>query len=319
VTVRDSILSIVPVAVGEVMVLGDDATRKVVLLHLATLGLQGIQVETCERALEVAVRKAGALDCVVVDLALVGADPLAFTRALREHEETAAIPVLAISARPLTEPEMVRTIEAGAIDVVTKPISGTLLCAKVRAVCDRSRSQRELRNKLQFALENAATDPLTGLFNRRYFERRLRQETAHAQRHKRPFAIVMIDLDNFKKVNDTFGHEEGDRVLRHVAESVSGALREDDVACRFGGEELVLLLRGTDAPAARVVANRLRATLAAKPVALGPASEALQVTFSAGVAAADERNGFAVEDVLGRADAALYRAKRAGRNRVEME
>jgi two-component system cell cycle response regulator len=214
---------------------------------------------------------------------------------------------------------MLRMLEQGVLDHVTKPLSGMLLCAKVRLVCERSRMQRELKNKLQFALENAAHDPLTGLFNRRYFERRLREESAHARRHRRPFSIVMLDLDHFKLVNDAYGHEDGDRVLRHVSEVIQAMLREDDVSCRYGGEEFVLLLRGTTGMAARVVANRLRATLAAKSIALGAKEEPRHVTFSAGVAAADDRNTYNADDIVARADAALYRAKRAGRNRVETE
>jgi two-component system cell cycle response regulator len=210
-------------------------------------------------------------------------------------------------------------IEQGAMDHLTKPLSPILLTAKVKAICERSRTQRELKNKLRFALDNAAHDALTGLFNRRYFDRRLREEVAHAKRHKRPFAIVMVDLDHFKLVNDTYGHEDGDRVLRHIAEVAQAQLREDDVACRYGGEEFVLLLRGTTAMAARIVANRLRQNLAAKPIALGPKDEMRHITFSAGVAAADERNAYKADEIVSRADAALYRAKRAGRNRVETE
>jgi diguanylate cyclase (GGDEF)-like protein len=129
----------------------------------------------------------------------------------------------------------------------------------------------------------------------------------------------MLDLDHFKLVNDTYGHEDGDRVLRHLAEIAQAQLREDDVACRYGGEEFVLLLRDTTGMAARVVANRLRANLAAQPIALGPKNELRHITFSAGVSAADERNAYNADDMVSRADAALYRAKRSGRNRVETE
>ncbi|HSO31604.1 MAG TPA: diguanylate cyclase, partial [Labilithrix sp.] len=238
---------------------------------------------------------------------------------LRSDPETASIPVLLLTEGPPSEADMLKMLEQGVSDHLTKPLSGMLLCAKVRVVCERSRAERELKNKLRFALDNAAHDALTGLFNRRYFERRLKEECAHAKRHRRPFAIVMLDLDHFKLVNDTYGHEDGDRVLRHVAEVAQAQLREDDVPCRYGGEEFVLLLRGTTGMAARVVANRLRANLAAKPIPLGPKDEPRHVTFSAGVAAADERNAYNADSVMARADAALYRAKRAGRNRVETE
>jgi two-component system cell cycle response regulator len=318
-SVRDSLISIAPLATGEILVVGDDATRKLVLHHVSILAMHTDQAETIERAVTLALEKAETLDCIVVDLTTVGLDGWDLLRRLHGTPETAVIPVLALLARPPNEAELLKLLEAGVSDQVTKPVSGALLCAKMKSICERSRMQRELKNKLRFALENAAHDPLTGLYNRRYFERRLKEESAHAKRHKRPFALVLVDLDHFKLVNDTYGHEDGDRVLKHVAEVMGGSLREDDVACRYGGEEFLLLLRATSGTAARVVANRLRASLAQKPIGLGEKGEKRHITFSAGVASADDRNAYNADDIVARADSALYRAKRAGRNRVEME
>ncbi|MDB4940498.1 MAG: domain/GGDEF domain protein [Labilithrix sp.] len=317
-SVRDSLISIIPVAPGEVLVIdADEHTRRTVTQHLSSLAMRVAQAESGARGIEVAVEKAAALDCVLLDASLDGAWDI--LRRLRSEPETRFIPVLFLTAGPASDPDIIRMLEHGVGDHLAKPLSAMMLCAKVRVVCDRSRADRELRNKLKFALDNAAHDALTGLFNRRYFERRLKEECAHAKRHRRPFAIVMLDLDHFKLVNDTYGHEDGDRVLRHVAEVAQAQLREDDIPCRYGGEEFVLLLRGTTGMAARVVANRLRTNLAAKPLPLGPKNEPRHVTFSAGVAAADERNAYNADGVMTRADAALYRAKRAGRNRVETE
>jgi diguanylate cyclase (GGDEF)-like protein len=319
-SVRESILSsVAPIAAGELLVVADEATRKLVVHQISLLAMQAVQAESSERALAIALEKSSSLDCVLVDIGLVGLDAWELLKNLRMDPETATIPVMVILGRPPSEGDMLKLIEAGVMDHVVKPLSPTLLCAKVRAVADRSRMQRELKNKLRFALEYSALDALTGLYNRRYFERRLREESAHAKRHKRPFSLILVDLDHFKLVNDTYGHEDGDRVLCHVAELLGGSLREDDIACRVGGEEFVVLLRATPGPAARVVANRLRAAVAAKGISLGPKDEVRHVTLSGGVAAADERNGYDVDNIVDRADKALYRAKRAGRNRVEME
>lgn len=318
-SVRDSLISIAPLATGEILVVGDEGTRKLVMHHISVLAMHMDQAETVERAVTLAGEKCETLDCIVVDLTTVGLDGWKLLTELHGTPETAVIPVLALLGRPPNEAELLKLLEAGAADHMTKPLSGVLLCAKVKSMCERSRMQRELKNKLRFALENAAHDPLTGLYNRRYFERRLKEESAHARRHKRPFSLILVDLDHFKLVNDTYGHEDGDRVLRHVAEVLGTSLREDDVACRYGGEEFLLLLRATPGTAARVVANRLRSLLAQKPIALGEKQEKRHVTFSAGVAAADDRNGYDADEIVARADAALYRAKRAGRNRVEME
>jgi two-component system, cell cycle response regulator len=319
-SVRESLLSsVAPIAAGELLVVADEATRKLVALQISLLAMQAVHAESADRAVALAVEKCASLDCVVVDLALAGLDAWALLKSLRQDPETATIPVLAILGRPPNETDTLKLIEAGVMDHMVKPMSPTLLCAKVKAISDRSRLQRELKNKLRFALEYSAHDALTGLYNRRYFERRLREESAHAKRHKRPFSLILVDLDHFKLVNDTYGHEDGDRVLCHVAELIGGSLREDDIACRHGGEEFVVLLRATPGPAARVVANRLRASVASQSIALGPKDDARHVTLSGGVAAADERNGYNVENILDRADKALYRAKRGGRNRVEME
>lgn len=318
--VRDSLISITPIAPGEVLIVDDDEpTRRDVIRHMAALAMHVSQAETGARAVEVAHEKKKTLDCILLDLGLPDMDGWEVLKRLRADTDTAGISVVVLTNGPPGEAEMLRMIECGVLDSIAKPVHPTLLMAKVKAVCDRSRTQRELQNKLQFALENAAHDALTGLFNRRYFERRLREESAHARRHLRPFSLVMVDLDHFKLVNDTYGHEDGDRVLRHMAEVIQMQLREDDVACRYGGEEFVLLLRATTGMAARIVANRLRANLANKPIPLGEKNEPKHITFSAGVAAADDRNGFNADDIVQRADQALYRAKRAGRNRVETE
>lgn len=317
---RDSILaSVAPIAAGELLVVSDETVRKLVLQQVAMLAMQAVHTENADRAVAIALEKSMALDCVVLDLTVGTIDSWALLKRLRQTPETSTIPVLAVLGGPPNEADMLRLLEGGVMDHVVKPLSPALFCATVRAMSERSRMQRELKNKLRFAIECSATDGLTGLYNRRYFERRLKEESAHARRHKRPFSIIMVDLDHFKLVNDTYGHEDGDRVLCHVAELLGGALREDDIACRYGGEEFVVLLRATPGTAARVVANRLRAEVATQGLALGPKDEVRHFSFSGGVAAADERNGYNADNIVDRADKALYRAKRGGRNRVEME
>jgi len=319
VTARDSILaSVAPIAAGEILVVADEATRQLVVNSVSLLAMQASHADTADKALAVAGEKSSSLDCVLVDIAL-GLDAWEILRRLRLDAETATIPVMMIMDRAPNDADLLKLLEAGVMDHIVRPLGTALLCAKVRAVSDRSRMQRELKNKLKVAIEYSAHDALTGLYNRRYFERRLREESAHARRHKRPFSLIIIDIDHFKLVNDTYGHEDGDKVLRHVAELINGSLREDDIACRYGGEEFVLLLRATPGTAARVVANRLRASVASKGIALGEKAEERHISFSGGVAAADERNTYNCEAIVDRADKALYRAKRAGRNRVEME
>ncbi len=163
------------------------------------------------------------------------------------------------------------------------------------------------------------TDPLTGVNNRRYFESRCQDEIAHAQRHQLPLACMFLDVDRFKRINDSLGHHAGDEVLRNVARLIKLQLRSNDVIARYGGEEFVVLLPQTDMEQAFEIAERIRSTIAARP--FQPlADESLLVTISIGVtmlpAEAGEEPAALAQSLVSAADAALYQAKENGRNRV---
>lgn len=181
-----------------------------------------------------------------------------------------------------------------------------------------------------FALENGVnrarllrsgiTDVLTGWHNRRYLQTRLREELARSRRDGSPLTLLLIDIDHFKRVNDNHGHMAGDRVLTEVAQRIESRIRASDVAARYGGEEFVLLLPDTDAGAARTLAERLRAAVAERPVALADGTR-IPLTISAGLATVaptreDEDLKTLADSLLARADVALYEAKSAGRDRV---
>ena len=138
--VTDSLLSVAPVATGEILVLADESTRKQVLHHVSLLGLSSAQAENATRAIDIAQEKSETLDCIVVDSGMVGIDAYDFARKLRGVPETAVIPTLVILGRPPNEAEMLKMLEAGVMDHVTKPLSAALFAAKVKAVCDRSRA-----------------------------------------------------------------------------------------------------------------------------------------------------------------------------------
>jgi two-component system cell cycle response regulator len=318
-TPRDRFSSGTIVKPGSVLVVDDDdALRMLVVKWLTKAGLTCIEAKSGEEALESARSLAEGLDAIVCDVMMPGLDGFAVLEQLKAEPATAAIPVMLLTAHANTEGEIVRGLEGGAVDHLAKPFSGPVLSAKVRALVERGRGERSLQKKLRFAEKRATIDGLTGLFNRRQFETRHREESAHARRHSRPLALVLFDLDHFKSINDTFGHEEGDRVLQQVGTAIPAVLRTEDSAFRYGGEEFVLLLRDCDAPSAILVGERLRASLKAKPLLLGPAQELRVITFSGGVAAAEATNEFKADDLVARADQALYRAKRAGRDRLEL-
>lgn len=163
--------------------------------------------------------------------------------------------------------------------------------------------------------DSSMRDALTGVFNRRYFVQRLVTELAFAVRHKTPLTVIMIDLDHFKKVNDTYGHLAGDKLLSAVSAAIGSSLRSEDVLARVGGEEFAILLRGTDHPEGLIVAQRIRRAVEATSVDVS--GRQVRITISGGVASAsDLREALTYEALLELADRRLYEAKAAGRNAV---
>lgn len=305
---------------GTILVVDDDdALRALVVRWLASAGMRCVDAPSGLEALRIAHELAHELDAIVCDVMMPGIDGFEVISRLQQDDSTRSIPVVLLTARATAEADIVRGAESGAVDHLSKPVSGPVLIAKVSGLCERSRQARALREKLRTAEENATIDALTGLFNRRHFEDRLRAEAAYAKRHRRPFAIAVLDIDHFKSVNDTFGHDEGDRALRAVADAMRDVLRTDDMPFRYGGEEFVMLLRACTRDSAVVAATRLQAKLRSQPLALGPDGVVRMLTFSAGIASAEEANAFSATDLVARADAALYRAKAGGRDRVEVE
>lgn len=175
--------------------------------------------------------------------------------------------------------------------------------------------EQEAVNRLYQA---AVKDPLTFLYNRRYLDERLSGEFAFALRHGTPLSVLMVDIDHFKSVNDTHGHQAGDEVLKSVAQVVQKTVRVEDVAARYGGEEFIVVARGADPLSAQSLAERLRRMVQKTPVAHPSVSgEFIQVTISVGTATrTPDRPYTTVDALIGAADSALYAAKLAGRNRV---
>jgi diguanylate cyclase (GGDEF)-like protein len=302
---------------GTVLVVDDDEdTRLLVMCALARGKLRCTEAASGEDALALVMADPSAIDVIVLDVVLPGMNGVDVLRALKRSSVTALIPVILVTGSATLDRDIVNGVEHGASDYIAKPCSPTVLVAKVRALRAHARADRDLARELHFASLHALSDPLTGLYNRRDFEERLRESAAYATRHEQPFALIMLDLDQFKAVNDTHGHQVGDRVLVHFADAMLAVMRADDVAFRYGGDEFMLLLRGCDALRAIDVANRLRERLHAVPFRL-PDGSLHTISFSAGAAAADGNESFGGGALVTRADAALYRAKAAGRDRIE--
>lgn len=253
------------------------------------------------------------VDLVLCDLVMQTMDGHKFLGLKRSRPELADVPVIMLTGAGEVS-DKVRALEGGAADYLTKPFHDAELAARVRVHLKIRALQAELREKNQRLEELSNTDPLTKLANRRHFLEVAGVELLRAQRYATPLACVMLDLDHFKNINDGYGHLAGDAVLVAVAAALRGGLRQHDIAARYGGEELVLLLPHTDLHGAEAVAQRYRRTI--EELCISHRGVELCVTASLGVAAFPDHAIGTLEDLLARADAGLYAAKEAGRNRV---
>ena len=274
-----------------------------------------ITVEGCaESALRCA--RGGDFDMIVVNMAMESADALRLCSAIRALDEVRLTPLLAI-VRSSDTRKLVRALEMGVSDYVSRPIDPNELEARVRTQMRRKRYVDRLRAALQVSLELAVKDQLTGLFNRRYLASHLGAMFQRAQDAGRELALLFIDIDHFKQVNDQFGHEAGDEVVAAFARRITHNVRGVDLACRYGGEEFVVALPNTDRALAMLVADRLRVEIADAPFVLEDGRE-LNITASLGVAATDDQveGEDSPRKLLQRADEAVLAAKGEGRNRI---
>jgi two-component system cell cycle response regulator len=255
----------------------------------------------------------GGYELAIVGMALGDHDPLRICSQMRTLESARTLPIILV-ADEVDRPKVVRGLDLGVNDFVKRPVERNELMARVRTQIRRYRYARQLRETLSNTLALAVTDELTGLYNRRYFERHLSLMLEKARDQGRDIALMLVDMDYFKTVNDTHGHDIGDAVLKEFAGRLRRNIRGVDLPCRFGGEEFVVLMPDIDLAQAQGVAERVRLAVAERPF-LAEGARALRVTCSVGVAR-NEQEHETPETLLKRADLALYEAKRQGRNRV---
>ena len=256
----------------------------------------------------------GPVDLVIVNGTAKGFDGLRFAAQLRSNEATRHLPVLAL-IDPDDRQRAIKALEIGVNDLLSKPIDPEELAARVRTQIKRKRYTDLLRSNLDQSLEAAVTDQLTGLHNRRYMTGQLSALVARAAQGGEPVAAMLVDLDHFKKINDSFGHDVGDEVLREFAVRLATNVRVADLPVRYGGEEFVVIMPGASLEAAERTAERIRLHVSGAPIRVSGGREVLNVTISIGVAAT-KGSGDTPEALLKRADEALYEAKASGRNRV---
>jgi two-component system cell cycle response regulator len=296
---------------GRVVIVDDNDRQAMRIMSELSVEHRPVTESTLDKA-ALAVR--GPVDLVIVNAAARSFDGLRFAAGLRSDEATRNIPILAIYD-PDDRARAVKALELGINDLLAKPIDPQELAARARTQIKRKRYTDLLRNNLDNSLELAVTDPLTGLHNRRYMFGQLEALAQRAAKGGAPVACLLLDIDHFKKINDSFGHDVGDEVLREFAVRLASNVRAIDLPCRYGGEEFVAIMPDTTVEDAGRIAERIRRYIGGSPFRVAQGAELLTVTISIGVAGLSGEHDTS-EALLKRADEALYEAKAAGRNRV---
>jgi diguanylate cyclase (GGDEF)-like protein len=255
------------------------------------------------------------VDVVLCDVEMPGLDGEELLRIKESRADVRDVPLLFLSAS--ADPDRrVRLIEGGACDSIAKPFHHSELVARLRLHLKIKRLQEELREKNEQLSQLSTTDSLTGLRNRRYVDEILNIEVLRARRYGSPLAVLMADLDHFKRVNDEHGHQTGDAVLRGVAGLLRSGLRATDVGGRYGGEEFLVVMAHSDPQGAAQFAERWRSAVESTPFP-APGGRRVEVTVSIGVAGYRGDDATAA-DLVADADTALYAAKETGRNAVKV-
>ena len=291
----------------------DDHEDNVELLR-ARLEARGYQVEAARDGLEALERvDARPPDLILLDVMMPKLDGIEVVRRIKGNPKLPFIPIIMQTALETTE-DKVEGLDAGADDYITKPIDFAELEARVKSLLRIKALQEELAKANESLLRMSQIDGLTGVDNRRHIEERLTEMFDHSARLNEPLAVVMCDVDHFKSVNDTHGHQAGDAVLRQVADVLRDTAREIDRVGRYGGEEFLVILPGANMQDAVTFAERVRQAIEAREFAYDGGT--VRRTLSAGVASWPHSDVRHQEALVKAADDALYVAKESGRNRV---
>ncbi len=296
---------------GRILVVEDDSRAASRLLEWLSAVHVPMAVEGPQAALRLLAEKE--FDLLIVSLTLPDADALRLCSQTRSLDRTRHLPIVVL-VEPGDEARLLRALDMGVNDYVMRPIDRNELLARVRTQVKRKRYSDHLRNRLEESIEAAMIDPLTGLHNRRYMECHLATLVEEALRTNRALSVLMADIDHFKLVNDTYGHDVGDTVLKEFSTRFRRNTRGIDLACRFGGEEFIVIMPDTNMARAYQVGERLRVAIAADAFQIRPGL-GIHLTASVGIATLECPED-TPETVFRRADNALFAAKRRGRNRV---
>ncbi len=260
--------------------------------------------------------KSGNFDAILVSTLLSDVDGLRLSSQIKSQEETRNVPLLVFVDEDDTH-TMFKALEMGINDYLTAPVDKNEMTVRVRTQIRRKKYQEALKSQYQKSISMAITDGLTGLYNRHYLNTHLDNMVKQALQNSKNLSVMMLDMDHFKTINDTYGHDVGDMVLKQMSDLIIHTSRSTDLVARFGGEEFVILMPETDLQAAVGAANRVRKIIETTPFKINAAGETTQGTVSIGVANL-HTEGESSESLLKRADEALFAAKHSGRNAVKV-
>ena len=250
------------------------------------------------------------IDVLLLDLLLPGKNGFEVCRTLKEGEKTQNIQIVAITGLSDLESKL-KGIELGVDDYLVKPVNMHVLRTRVKSLVKKKALLDRLCDRYEMAVHSAITDKLTGLYNRRYFDHFLDFEVKRSCRQNAPLALLMMDIDNFKKINDTLGHLFGDKILNRLGDIIKATIRETDLAARYGGEEFAIVMSNTDLKQAVEIGERIRESIEACEFDI----KNFFTTVSVGIAL-HPADCNSLKELLNNADKALYKAKHDGKNRI---
>jgi two-component system cell cycle response regulator len=285
----------------------DPISRRVLETNLLEWGYEVLVASDGGEAWEI-IQQPESPSLIISDWMMPRMDGLALCREIRNMEKSEYIYFIILTAKG-EKKNIIEGLEAGADDFLTKPFNQEELKY-------RTRIGERIINLERRIMELANTDPLTNLLNRRAFMERMGPEMSRAQRDKKPLSLILTDIDHFKRVNDTYGHQAGDLVLQRFAGQLTTSARPYDFVGRHGGEEFVICLPGADGRQAGSVAERMRRQIEDMEIMLPDESRSIRITASFGTASYSGESGKNGDLLIKRADDALYLAKNKGRNCV---
>ena len=299
---------------SRVLLVDDDAVQgKQIVARLSeTYKVEWLQ----ESARALSLAHSDPFDAIIISTVLGDADGLRLASHIKSQEETRNVPLLVLVDEDDTR-VMYKALEMGINDYLIVPVDKNEMMARVRSQLRRKKYQEALKSTYQKSISMAITDALTGLYNRHYLNTHLGNMVKQALKNGKQLALMMLDVDHFKAVNDTYGHDVGDMILKQLSAIIIQQSRSAELASRFGGEEFVILMPETPPQAALLAASRMREVVEATPFTINDGGDTIHKTVSIGVASLHP-DGDSAESLLKRADEALYEAKNSGRNKVKV-